>query len=128
MGSSALKKDIDLGYEGPDSSVMINGDMIRIRMMIDNLIDNAIRYSPKGSSVTTRIEEVEGSVILTVEDNGPGYRLGREMQFFSGSTESLTTQVQEVGWGYPLCMRLPCHMGHASHWRIRRVIGGFQRK
>ncbi len=51
---------------------MINGDMIRIRMMIDNLIDNAIRYSPNRSSVTTRIKEIEGSVILTVEDNGPG--------------------------------------------------------
>ena len=68
----ALKKGMDLGYEGPDSSVIINGDMIRIRMMIDNLIDNAIRYSPNGSSVTTRIKEVEGSVILTVADNGPG--------------------------------------------------------
>ena len=70
--SPALKKDIDLGYEGPDTSVIINGDMMRIKMIIDNLIDNAVRYSPNGSSVTTRIKEVEGSVILTVEDNGPG--------------------------------------------------------
>lgn len=68
----ALKKDIDLGYEGPDSPVIINGDMILIRTMMDNLIDNAIRYSPKGSSVTARIKEVEGAIILTVEDNGPG--------------------------------------------------------
>ncbi len=68
----ALKKGIDLGYEGPDNAIMINGDTVLIRTIIDNLIDNAIKYSPNGSSVTTRVKEVEGSVALTVEDNGSG--------------------------------------------------------
>ena len=69
---SALGKNVDIGYEGTDTSIVVKGDAIRIKMLIDNLIDNAVKYSPAGSTVTTRIEETEQSVILTVEDNGPG--------------------------------------------------------
>jgi two-component system sensor histidine kinase TctE len=79
---SAIKKDMDLGYEGPHGPVMINGDEIRIKMMIDNLIDNAISYSPRGSSVTARIEEVEGAIVLIVEDHGPGIPPGERDAVF----------------------------------------------
>jgi two-component system sensor histidine kinase TctE len=68
---SALRKDVDLGYEGSDAC-MVYGDRIRIKTLIDNLIDNAIKYSPPGSTITTGIEENRGSVMLTIEDNGIG--------------------------------------------------------
>lgn len=77
----ALKKDIDLGYEGPEKPALVSGDALRIKMLLDNLLDNAILYSPRGSCVTTRVE-VHDKVILTVEDNGPGIpREEREMVF-----------------------------------------------
>lgn len=79
---AVIKKDMDLGYEGPGGSVMIDGDMVRVKMMIDNLIDNAVRYSPKGSNITTRLEEADGSVILTVEDNGAGIPAGERDAVF----------------------------------------------
>ena len=79
---AVIKKDMDLGYEGPDGSIMIDGDMVRVKMMIDNLIDNAVRYSPKGSSITTRLEEADGAVILTIEDNGAGIPPGERNAVF----------------------------------------------
>jgi len=50
MVPQALKKEIDLGYAGPASPVSIKGDALRLRMLLDNLIDNALRYCPAAAA------------------------------------------------------------------------------
>lgn len=66
----ALKKNIDIGFDLQPTRVA--GDRFLLRDMIDNLVDNAIRYSPHGSSVTVSCLTVDGHGILMVEDSGPG--------------------------------------------------------
>ncbi len=68
----ALQKEIDLGYERPDNPAVVRGNRIRVKMLLDNLLDNAIRYSPAGGVITVRVGASDGSIALTVEDNGPG--------------------------------------------------------
>ena len=68
----ALLKNIDLGYEGTDGVTAIGGDNVLIKIMMDNLLDNAIRYTNIGGYVTVRVETTDKSVILVIEDNGPG--------------------------------------------------------
>jgi two-component system sensor histidine kinase TctE len=43
-----------------------------LRDLIDNLVDNAVRYSPSQSTVTVSCREQEAMTLLTVEDSGPG--------------------------------------------------------
>jgi two-component system sensor histidine kinase TctE len=45
----AIKRDIDLGFEGAEQPLMIDADRDRLRDLINNLIDNAIRYSPRAA-------------------------------------------------------------------------------
>ncbi len=66
----ALKKNIDIGFDLQPTRVA--GDRFLLRDMIDNLVDNAIRYSPNGSLVTVSCLQVDGHGILMVEDSGPG--------------------------------------------------------
>jgi len=66
----ALKKNIDIGFDLQPTQVA--GDRFLLRDMIDNLVDNAIRYSPPGSAVTVSCQQVEGHGTLMVEDSGPG--------------------------------------------------------
>jgi two-component system sensor histidine kinase TctE len=66
----ADKKAIDLGFEL--ELVRVMGDRFLLRDMLDNLIDNAIRYSPQGATVTVRCVREDGCARLVVEDNGPG--------------------------------------------------------
>lgn len=66
----ADKKHIDLGFDLHPTSVP--GDRFLLRDMIDNLIDNAIRYSPQKGTVTVRCLQQERHGILLVEDSGPG--------------------------------------------------------
>ena len=50
----------------------MTGDASRIRTMLDNLIDNAIRYSPAHAKVDVSLAAADEKIILTVSDQGPG--------------------------------------------------------
>lgn len=67
---AAVERDIDLGYSGPEESVTIYGEAHLMRELIGNLLDNAIRYNPKGGFVTLSIRDMP--VRLFVDDDGPG--------------------------------------------------------
>jgi two-component system sensor histidine kinase TctE len=67
----ALTAGIDLGYEGADQLPM-QGDAMQLREAMLNLIDNALRYTPRNSHVTLRVQPSGQGALLMVEDNGPG--------------------------------------------------------
>ncbi len=48
------------------------GDPIRLRQIVDNLAENALRLSPSGRTLAIRIEQLESSLIIEVRDSGPG--------------------------------------------------------
>src|SRR5205085_9842187 len=66
----AIARDIDLGFELRDATVA--GDPLLLGEMLDNLIDNALRYTPAGGAVTVRSGYDGASPCLSVEDTGPG--------------------------------------------------------
>jgi two-component system sensor histidine kinase TctE len=68
----ALEKNIDLGYEGTSATVEIKGDAASLTEMLNNLIDNAIRYTPAGGHITVGVSTTAHDTELYVEDNGPG--------------------------------------------------------
>lgn len=71
QAEDALKRCIDLGLEGEGEAPVV-GDGTMLREMVVNLVDNALRYTPTGGEVTVRVAHLDGDVVLTVDDNGPG--------------------------------------------------------
>jgi two-component system sensor histidine kinase TctE len=67
----ALDRKIDLGYE-PAGEVSISGNAFLLREMINNLIDNALRYTPDGGRVTCRVVAQGDFALLEIEDSGIG--------------------------------------------------------
>lgn len=67
----AMTKQIDLGYESGGSHLLVLGDEHALRDLIDNLLDNAIRYTQPGGHITLRTGNGTGAW-LKVEDDGPG--------------------------------------------------------
>ncbi|WP_082791931.1 sensor histidine kinase [Aeromonas enteropelogenes] len=70
--AQARSKGIDLGYEGEDSAIMVAGEPLLLGELCANLLDNAIKYSPAGGTVTARVQAAGKQVWLEVEDSGPG--------------------------------------------------------
>ncbi|HEY5603021.1 MAG TPA: ATP-binding protein [Gammaproteobacteria bacterium] len=71
IGITALAKNIDLSLEAPHGC-QIQGEPVMVGIMIRNLVENAIRYTPGGGTVTVSITKVDGHWHVIVEDSGPG--------------------------------------------------------
>lgn len=67
----AVRKGIDLGYDGPEQRVEIVGQALLLREMLVNILDNATRYSPEGGKITVHLVAGEHPR-LVIDDNGPG--------------------------------------------------------
>ena len=77
----AHKKGIDLGFELAPCPIV--GDRFLLRDLIDNLVDNALRYTPAGGSVTVSCRRDGGRGVLLVEDSGPGIPAASRERVFS---------------------------------------------
>jgi two-component system phosphate regulon sensor histidine kinase PhoR len=62
----------DCATEMPDQSVAIEGDVESMTQILDNLLDNAVKYTPKGGKITIRALRRDGQAVLEVEDTGIG--------------------------------------------------------
>lgn len=68
----ALQRGIDLGFDDGSVATTVSADPFLIRELLNNLIDNALNYTPEGGQVTVRIAGGTGVPALEIEDNGPG--------------------------------------------------------
>jgi two-component system sensor histidine kinase TctE len=76
----AARKDIDLGFELAPAPV--TGDAFQLRDLIDNLVDNALRYTPEGGRVTVGCGQAGDATFFSVIDSGPGIPVARRSAVF----------------------------------------------
>ncbi|MDB5802817.1 MAG: histidine kinase [Betaproteobacteria bacterium] len=74
---AAMERRIDLGVDGPEAvfaPLFIDGDPVLLRELVNNLLDNAIRYTPAGGIITARVrrDQALGLAWIEIEDNGIG--------------------------------------------------------
>ena len=69
----ALAAGVDLGYQASAGRMWVVGDHPSMLDLLDNLIDNSVRYAGRGSTVTVSLHaDEEHAIVLSVEDDGPG--------------------------------------------------------
>jgi len=67
----ALKKDLDISFIEKES-LLIKGNEASLRLLIRNLLTNAISYTPEAGKITINLASKLKKTILTIEDSGPG--------------------------------------------------------
>lgn len=67
---AAIRKGIDLGFEL--SPAFVRGNALLLQELLGNLLDNALRHTPKGGTITVSCYQQENAVYLIVEDSGKG--------------------------------------------------------
>jgi len=105
LAPAALDKEIELGLSSPDSAmIMGNADMLGI--LLRNLVDNAIRYTPRHGRVSVSLMVEQGRVRLEVEDSGPGIPEAERQRVFDRFYRILGNEAAGSGLGLSIVRRI----------------------
>ena len=66
-----MSADLELGFDG-EVHPTVRGDALLLEELVNNLLDNAMRYAGPGAHVAIKIASEGAQAVLTVEDDGPG--------------------------------------------------------
>ncbi|PYO44255.1 MAG: hypothetical protein DMD29_00880 [Gemmatimonadetes bacterium] len=97
---------MDVGTSG--AAVVVSVDRSRIRQLILNLVENAVKYTPRGGSVQVRLGQEDGRVTLTVADSGIGIAPGDLPHVFdrfwrADTARTRTGERPGTGLGLAIC-------------------------
>ncbi|MGD8908469.1 MAG: ATP-binding protein, partial [Chromatiales bacterium] len=112
IGQHALDRNIELSYEGVQEGVRVMGNGPALQVLIRNLTDNAIRYTPSGGRVSIAIQVESQEVRLVIEDTGPGIPTEQMHQVFQRFKRGENVQAEGSGLGLAIVRRiLELHQG-----------------
>jgi two-component system phosphate regulon sensor histidine kinase PhoR len=101
----AGQKMLRLSLTAPSHAIVVEADVVRISQVIDNVISNAIKFTPEGGRVDVTVAQDEGRVTLTVADTGMGMTPGdadRLFERFFRTDSAQAQQIQGTGLGLPI--------------------------
>ena len=94
----ALERGIDLGFESVNEAVPFMATLVLVREMLDNLVDNAIKYTPRNGHVTVRVR-LDPHPVFEVEDSGIGIASEDRTRVFDRFYRALGTDAEGSGLG-----------------------------
>lgn len=80
-----LTKEENITFERmlPDKAILVEIDPDKLTQVIDNIISNALKYSPSGGQITFKIKEKEDDVVVSISDQGMGIPKGNVSKIFT---------------------------------------------
>jgi two-component system OmpR family sensor kinase len=96
---------IDLGI-GANQTAFVNGDEEALKILVGNLVDNAIRYTPEGGKVDVTLSNDSSGLILRVEDTGPGIPIEDRERVFERFYRIAGNEVQGSGLGLAIVKQI----------------------
>jgi two-component system sensor histidine kinase TctE len=99
----ALERGIDLGFEGSGQPTPVRGDASRLRELLDNLLDNAVRYTREGGRITVR---VGAGRVLEVNDDGPSIPESERARVFERFHRLLGSSKDGSGLGLAIAQEI----------------------
>jgi two-component system OmpR family sensor kinase/two-component system sensor histidine kinase QseC len=117
----ALLRDTEIGLEA-QGDVRVAGDREALRALMRNLVDNAVRYTPPGGTVTVRTGVAGDRALLEVSDNGPG--IGSEDRHRVFDRFYRRAGAPETGTGLGLAIVEAVAERHEAQVRLEDAPGG----
>ena len=96
----------------PDVPVPIQGDAVRLEQVLDNLLNNAVKYTPEGGAIVVRLaidSSAAGAAVLTVTDSGIGLPPGESARIFEAfgrASNARQSGAPGMGLGLHICQRI----------------------
>jgi signal transduction histidine kinase len=113
-----------ISLEAPAAPMLVRGDRVRLRQLLDNLLDNAVKYAPDGGPITVRLDtdNALGWVTARVTDSGLGIPTAAVPYVFDRfwRASGLTRQLPGSGLGLYVCRAIA--IAHGGHIEIERSV------
>ena len=103
----AIDLDLHLGIDvGEDRSepAWVNGDADALLILLRNLLDNAVKYTPPGGHVDVAVRAQDNAVLLTIDDSGPGVAAADRSRVFERFYRSADAPASATGSGLGLAI------------------------
>ncbi len=91
------QKQLTLITDISDNKINVNGDMQALSQLIDNLVDNAIKYTPTGGSISVHLSINNGAACLVVKDTGIGINPEHQQRIFERFYQVDKARSRELG-------------------------------
>ena len=116
MTPLAIRAGVDLGYADTGANATVRGDADAISHALKNPIENALKYTPRGKSVTVHVSHSPPSISVT--DDGPGIPEGAEETIFNRHSRGKFGDGKGAGLGLSIVRRImTAHTGTAEFVR-----------
>lgn len=79
----AIDANLDLGFDGTEQPALIRANSILVGELVQNLLMNAVHYTPSGGLINVQVRKHADTIQLIVEDNGPGIPESERDKVFS---------------------------------------------
>jgi signal transduction histidine kinase len=93
----------------PDLVIPLSGDAVRLEQIVNNLLSNALKYTPAGGTIDIDLDQDDGQAVLRIRDNGKGIEpqlLGRVFDLFMQGEVSMDRSEGGLGIGLTLVRKL----------------------
>jgi signal transduction histidine kinase len=120
---AADAKGIELTVDhGPPQH--LKGDPVRLAQLMDNLVSNAIKFTPQGGQVSVRAASRNGDAVLEVTDSGTGISEADQTQLFNPFFRTQSATAQAIpGTGLGLTITKAIVDAHKGTIDVRSVVG-----
>ena len=111
----AISAQIDLGFEASDGPLLIKGQPLLLAELLNNLIDNALRYTQAKGQVTVSVSQIADQIIVAVEDTGQGIAVDDRERVFDRFYRVLGTKTDGSGLGLAIVREIATQHGASVH-------------
>ena len=105
----ARRRNIDLQLQGDPEAALVHADIALVQRVLENLIRNALDYTPKGGTVTLEISTQQEQVAVVVSDTGRGIpedQIGNIFERFYRSYDGEQSRTNSTGLGLAIVKRI----------------------
>jgi signal transduction histidine kinase len=121
--ASVSQDEVPVRAEVEKSLPVVRGDRERLRQVLANLIDNAVKYSPAGEAVDVFAHSENGRVEVTVRDSGPGIPAEQQKVIFEKFGRGRMTAAVKPGTGLGLFIARSIAEAHGGSLEVRSSPG-----
>ena len=126
MQTVAAKRGVVLRLDELDGSIVLDGDSMRIAQVLDNLLSNAMKFTPRGGEVSLTIGRRDDDAVVDVADNGTGIPVSEQDEIFERFFRTKAAGEQAVpgtGLGLAISRAIVEAHGGTITFRSRENVG-----